>query len=89
MPPQRNPHLLTHQLQDELVLYNSRQDVAHTLNATALLVWQCCDGEHEVEDIISKVRTRYNVPPEAVRQDIQNLLNKFQALGLIQPLSQP
>ena len=60
-----------------------------TLNATALLVWQCCDGEHEVEDIISKVRTRYNVPPEAVRQDIQNLLNKFQALGLIQPLSQP
>lgn len=64
-----------------IVFHACRQTMA-TLNPTAALVWECCDGEHRIGDIIAAVRELF---PDAgtVEADVLALLQSFLDEGLI------
>jgi hypothetical protein len=51
-PLARTADLLTEEVDDELIVYDERHDLACRLNRTAALVWRGCDGEHTVADLI-------------------------------------
>lgn len=50
-PRARSARLLTERLNDEILLFDQDQDVAHCLQADLARVWECCDGQHSVPDI--------------------------------------
>ena len=51
MPRARQEKLLVHELTDEVLVYDLKRHKAHSLNKTAALVWQRCDGKSGVTEI--------------------------------------
>ena len=50
-PKARSEGLLTHVVDDECVVYDKAQKVAHRLNATTAAVWKQLDGTRSLEEI--------------------------------------
>ncbi len=55
-PVARVQGLLTEELDEELLVYDTRGHVACRLNRTAALVWQNSDGERTLEDLVEVLR---------------------------------
>lgn len=89
MPPHARP-LKQDCVQDELlpdgsiVLYNGCQRQVMTLNATAALVWEYCDGEHEVDAIVAEVREVFPTSADADR-DVRGLLDTLLQGHMVAP----
>ncbi len=67
-----------------IVLYNGCQRQMLTLNATAALIWDCCDGLHSVDAIVNEVLDVFPDAPNT-RQDVRDLLDQFLHSGMIAP----
>ncbi|MBN2560444.1 MAG: PqqD family protein [Phycisphaerae bacterium] len=50
--PARRAGVRLYRVDDEAVLYDPAHDGVHYLNATALFIWERCDGRRAVEDIV-------------------------------------
>src|SRR5688500_6603598 len=56
MYPRRKADVKTSVLPDgHVVLFSDTRDWGHTLNPRAALIWEFCDGEHTVAEIVSEV----------------------------------
>ena len=64
------------------VLHNGCYKQTLTLNATAALVWACCDGEHDIAGIIAEVRDVFPDAP-SVEQDVSAMLQSLRVHGMI------
>lgn len=63
--------IATTQLQrinDELSVYNPERDERHTLNATAALVWEHCDGQTDPEALSILLQHEFNMPPRVAEE---------------------
>lgn len=76
------------QVRDELladgsmVLYHSGRRELMTLNPTAALVWECCDGTHDEAAIAAEVREAF--PGVAtIEHDVAALLHDLSTRGII------
>ncbi len=75
-------------VQDELladgsmVLYNTCTRELLTLNPTAALIWECCDGTHNVPALCAEIR---DVFPDAanVEDDVLRILQDLLERGMI------
>ena len=65
-----------------MVLYHSVTRELMTLNPTAALVWECCDGAHDEAAIAMEVREAF--PDVAtVEHDVAALLEDLQTRGMV------
>lgn len=62
MPRARSEGLLFSPLNDELVVYDTERDQAHSLNRTTKLVWQHCDGQTSVEQVTELLARELDAP---------------------------
>jgi hypothetical protein len=51
LPLARTEQLIVKEVDDEVLVYDLKNDKAHCLNQTAALVWKNCDGKNSVADI--------------------------------------
>jgi hypothetical protein len=67
-----------------MILYNGCRHQVLTINPTAALVWEYCDGEFDIPTIVSELR---GVFPEAagIEADIQQVLDNLVQTGMIGP----
>jgi hypothetical protein len=67
-----------------MVLYNGCQNQVMTLNATGALVWESCDGDHDIDAIVAEIR---DVFPESadVDRDVRELLDRLLQADMISP----
>jgi peroxiredoxin len=65
-----------------MLLYHTTRRQVLTLNGTAALVWDCCDGRHSIDMIVEEVR---GVFPSAVSagQDTRLLIDRLLRDGMI------
>lgn len=83
--PIRKDSVLSGNMGKETVLYNEESGAIHVLNPTALLVWDRCDGEHNLEDMEKAIRTEFSVGAEqSVAEDIVEVLENFSNEGLLE-----
>ncbi|MDA0748181.1 MAG: HPr-rel-A system PqqD family peptide chaperone [bacterium] len=75
--------LPNHKIDDDLVLYDPATDRVHTLNPTARLIWEGCDGTAEIEDLVHALTTRYEISFETARTDVEQTLQQLLDMGLI------
>ena len=81
-PKARKNHLLVHQVDDEIVVYDKTQKRAHRLNNTATRVWSLLDGNRttgEVADVL-------DLDESVVALSVDHLANA-QLLESSEPLS--
>lgn len=56
--PRKDPRVIDELLADgSMVLFHTATRTLLTLNPTAALVWECCDGQHSEAAIVSEVAT--------------------------------
>lgn len=65
-----------------MVLYNGRRREVLTLNPTAALVWEYCDGEHDLGAIVTEVRDVF-AGADAAETDVRSMVEMFLRSGLI------
>ena len=75
-------------VQDELladgsmVLYHTYRRQLMTVNPTAALVWECCDGAHSLAMIAAEVREVFPDAPN-VEGDVAAVLRQFRDAGML------
>jgi hypothetical protein len=65
-----------------MVLYHSCRQQLMTLNATAALVWECCDGAHSLAMIAQELRDVFPDAP-TIEEDVLAVLQEFIARAMI------
>ncbi len=84
--PRRSPAIHDELLADgSMVLYHTWRQKIMALNATGALIWECCDGEHDLAMIVHEVRDVY---PDArnVEDDVPTLLRQLHENRMIDPV---
>ena len=81
--PIRRTDVYKETLKNESVLFDPRTSTIYALNTTAALIWDHCDGKHEVEDIENKILVRYNAKRPQVEKDVRQTIEHFHKLSLI------
>ena len=62
LPLARTNELVTKEIDDELLIYDSVRDKAHCLNSSAAKIWKLCDGRTTVPEIAASISTTSKVP---------------------------
>jgi hypothetical protein len=72
-------------IEDAYVMVNL--DLGHyvSLNCTATDAWNAIERPAPISEIVSKLTARYDVPVEHCRKSVTELLEKLEAMGLINP----
>jgi thiol-disulfide isomerase/thioredoxin len=65
-----------------MIVYSAERKRAYTLNGTAALVWESCDGELTIGDIVAEVQSVFPSAADA-EGDVLELLDRFVDDGLI------
>ena len=82
--PQARLNIRSEDLGAELLLYDEQERQYHLLNSTARLVWQHCDGHHDLSEITALVAEHYpTVPRERIAQDTRATLQTLADKDLI------
>ena len=69
---------------NEAVLYSPDDETVHCLNAAARIVWELCDGAHDVDQMAAALRASFEVPAERdLRADVLRTLEAFAKKGLL------
>ena len=79
------PGLLTQRLDGEYIVFDPQNDRIHTLNTTAQLIWLKCAESLGIDELITEITTRYDVPHERVQRDIHQAVDQLCDLGLLCP----
>jgi hypothetical protein len=82
-PAARRDGLLIESLDDELLVYDSERDRAHSLNAVAAAVWEACDGERGIRELASAATAKLGEPvsDDAVWRALSQLEERRLLLG--------
>jgi PqqD family protein of HPr-rel-A system len=68
----------------EAILHDRRNGRAHVINESAAQIWELCDGQNTLDQIISAFAAAYALPAADVRADVQDILAKFHELGVVE-----
>jgi hypothetical protein len=60
LPKARKENLVIEELPDEVLVYDLKRHKAHCLNRTAALVWEQCDGQTSVKQMVEILRTEFS-----------------------------
>ncbi|MBI5115788.1 PqqD family peptide modification chaperone [Candidatus Poribacteria bacterium] len=82
--PLRKEGILSRQLGEESILYDSKNGNVHVINSVAEFVWNMCDGSHSVTDMEQRVREAYQSSGEAsILDDLKTIIQDFANLGVV------
>lgn|GEM_PF-900486 len=69
-------------VEDEAVVFAGGE--LHTLNTTAALIWQRCDGTRSVDAIATDLAASYGAPVDVVRDDVVEAVSVLVERGLVE-----
>jgi hypothetical protein len=84
--PRRRPNIRLERLPDGSgVLYDPQNAMTYAVTASAVLVWEACDGTHSALAITERLAGVYDAPHEQIARDVAALLAHLDGLGLFEP----
>ncbi len=81
--PIRNPEVWLRKAVGETAIYDPANGAVHLLNETALAIWELCDGETTVEEMVTAVCDLCGMHRDIVVEDVDGILTAFGAAGLL------
>ncbi|MFW6139171.1 MAG: PqqD family protein [Spirochaetota bacterium] len=81
--PRRKQGLVQKNLQDGCVIQDKDQEQLYTLNVTAALVWEYCDGNHSIEKIAREIGSVCSVKSGEVFDGVLHIIADFQQKDLL------
>ena len=75
--PARAAKAITLELDGETIVYQRLTGKVHRLDRVGSVIWQCLDGQSEVEELVSDLAAAFNVDPGIVGNDVGRLLERL------------
>ncbi|GMT41556.1 MAG: hypothetical protein IEMM0001_2291 [bacterium] len=75
--PIRNESCHMEELDDEVLLYNPANNKTLYINKSASVIWQLCNGEQTVKEIIKMIQDAYPSNEDGLQQDILETLKNL------------
>jgi len=85
--PRRSQAVVEQRARESIVLVHIDSGRYYALEATGDRIWQLCDGQRTLRDIVVAVSRHYGEEPATVRADAAELLGQLAAEGLIDDAS--
>ena len=82
--PYRNLALHTEMMDGELLLYDPVGSRIIQLNPTAALVWQLCDGQRTIGEMVTLLQAAYPDASESIERDVTEILDRWVNVGCLQ-----
>ena len=82
--PTPNTDVSLQRVGQEAILHDRGNGRAHVINESAAQIWELCDGQHTVDEIVSAFAAAYELPTPDVRADVQYILAKFHELRVLE-----
>jgi hypothetical protein len=79
------PTVRSHELGDELTLFDTATGRAVALNGTARDIWALVDGESDVDDIVQTLASAYRVEPALIVADVEMALTQLEEVEVLVP----
>ena len=83
--PKRREGLIERELPEELILYDPETDRAFLLNRTSAAIWDLCDGQNALRQIVEQIASCFSAPAEKVVEDVRATIERFHSDGLLVP----
>ena len=81
--PQKNTKIIAREIDGEMILLNEKKEKIHQLNNTASFVWDCCNGENTIDNIVVLLKEEFEVESIDIKSDVINIITSLKKLKLI------
>jgi hypothetical protein len=81
--PLRKEQVIAQKASNDFLLFNMHDGNYYSLNEVGSRIWELCDGDHSVAQVVEALTTEYDVPTESLAQDVLELLEDLQTGKLI------
>jgi len=81
--PSRRKGVLDYQLAGEVVVYDPTTSQAASLNETAGLIWQLCDGTRTMETVCLEMAQHFDQSADEVDRSVREAVEQLCNLGLL------
>lgn len=85
----QSPAVTIEQVQGEAILYDSRRGEVHVVNASAGRLWDLCERRPTISELTTALAESYDLPADAVRDDVLAVLEQFLDKELIELTAGP
>ncbi len=75
--PLRNDQCHMEELDDEILLYHPGNNKTLYINKSASIIWQLCNGEHSVAEIIQMIAEAYPSATDGLEKDVLDTLTRL------------
>lgn len=81
--PLRSSSVWLRQARGEMAIYDPSTGAVHLLNETAQAIWDLCDGETTVVEMVDAICALTGMHRDIVVEDVDRILTEFGAAGLL------
>jgi hypothetical protein len=81
--PLRSAEVWVRQARGENAIYDPATGSVHLLNETAQAIWDLCDGDTTVAEMVDAICTLTAMHRDIVVEDVDRVLTEFGAAGLL------
>ncbi len=81
--PLRQQDFRLEKMDNELLLFNPKTTNILYLNETASLIWQLCDGQRSVPDMITMLIQTFPEAENSIKQDVEETITLFKTHGAV------
>jgi hypothetical protein len=83
--PLRRDRVLVERIDDETVLLDLDSGLYFALNEVGARVWELCDGQRAIDDIVAVIVEEYDVDTATARADVAELVAQLADDALLAP----
>lgn len=73
--PRKRTDLIVHEMDGEALVFDKMTADTHRLNATALFVWNACDGNKYVSNIANELSIAYDVQESDAQEHVEHTID--------------
>ena len=81
--PIRSPRVLAQQAEGATVLLSLDEGTYFRLNEVGGLIWDLCDGDHRLVEVVEAISAEFDAAPDQVEADVLSLVEELSAERLL------
>lgn len=83
--PKRRDGVLAKEAQGRTVLLRLEDGYYYSVDDVGSRVWELCDGERTLDQVVSVICEEFDAPEETVRTDVLQFVDELEQEGLLEP----
>jgi hypothetical protein len=81
-------NVISRHIGDDIVVIKDDGLATHVLNKTAAFIWEKCDGQHGVGEIVAQICERFDVSVEEVTADVAEIIEQFLKVEIVKQVEE-